>query len=791
MSLFRSDVMGYYHLVMPRENAWEILNSLGDLKTLQFVDLNAGDLAFNRPYSNHIKRCEDMEAKVAFLRKQMKRFNKEIVPCEDPNLFLAHHRDFIKARNRAAHTYIEEAETDLDERVAQLTTQIDTYDKIIEKNSRLKEYKKVLEKTRKYIGDNVSIRNSGDGPAQDLNIFVNNSRDLRFNYLAGVINTEDKERFRRILFRVTRGMTWTALEDIETDPKEEQADKNLAPDTKVNKTVFLIVYQGGAYDMMRGKLNKVCDSFSASKYAIPEDARNFTEKVKEIEEGLRDSKEILNNTRKHIENVLDFYSNGRSEEAEYSYIDDVLLFIAKEKAIYHNLNMLKLQNTIYHGSVWCPVAAASTVQTTLLNLKRENAGVAGCEFTDAPFPPGVNPPTFFRLNDVSAPYQEIVNTYGVPRYREINPALFAIATFPFMFGVMFGDIGHGGLLFIFGIYLTLKKDEIAKSKGLMAGLLPGRYVFLFQGFFAFYCGWIYNDFMAIPFDIFGTCYEEVEGSHYLQRIPGCTYPFGIDPGWGHTVNELTYLNSFKMKLAIVIGVVHMTFGIFLKGLNTVYFGQWTEFFFEFIPQLVFMTLTFGYMVALIFIKWSLPWQESLDTKYAPSIIAIFIKMALQPGTYPEDATPLYGGNDSGYISNLQFEFLIIAMICVPLILLPKPLMKFFSASHAQPQRPAPEIQQRLLANEESAPLNPEKKAAHSEKKEGHGSDDHDFGEVFVHQVIETIEFVLGCISNTASYLRLWALSLAHSQLAKVFFENTIGSAIISGNFFMVNCLKVV
>lgn len=105
---------------------------------------------------------------------------------------------------------------------------------------------------------------------------------------------------------------------------------------------------------------------------------------------------------------------------------------------------------------------------------------------------------------------------------------------------------------------------------------------------------------------------------------------------------------------------------------------------------------------------------------------------------------------------------MIALICVPIILLPKPIIAYFkggSGGHGHASNEDPTMRQRLLDDSQviEGKDNINSDQADEEHKEGEvqkkaaggagGHDDHDFGEIFVHQVIETIEFVLGKIGR--------------------------------------------
>ena len=75
-----------------------------------------------------------------------------------------------------------------------------------------------------------------------------------------------------------------------------------------------------------------------------------------------------------------------------------------------------------------------------------------------------DPPTYFHTSKVTSSFQEIVHAYGIARYREVNPTVFTIVTFPFLFAVMFGDMGHGFLMLLFALYMVGSEVSLGKQQ---------------------------------------------------------------------------------------------------------------------------------------------------------------------------------------------------------------------------------------------------------------------------------------------------------------------------------------
>lgn len=204
-------------------------------------------------------------------------------------------------------------------------------------------------------------------------------------------------------------------------------------------------------------------------------------------------------------------------------------------------------------------------------------------------------------------FQDIVDQYGVPTYQEANPALFTIVTFPFFFGMMFGDMGHGSIYMILGLILVMFKNCLRGTA--LEGLESMRYFILLCGFMATYCGLVYNEFFALPTQIFGSCYDlenrEMLYEKYMYKRTSfdCNVAFGTDPVWGVSRNKLTFVNNIKMKMSVIFGIAHMTMGILVKGTNCIYNGHWLEFFTEVIAGLAILLGLFGWMDALIIAKW--------------------------------------------------------------------------------------------------------------------------------------------------------------------------------------------
>lgn len=201
--------------------------------------------------------------------------------------------------------------------------------------------------------------------------------------------------------------------------------------------------------------------------------------------------------------------------------------------------------------------------------------------------------------------------------------------------------------------------------------------------------------------------------------------------------ELTELKCmrrrYKMKVSIVFGVAQMTLGLCCSLVNHIYYKDRRSIWFGFVPEVCFFLSIFGYLVFMIFAKWATDWVG--EAKRPPSLLNTLIAMFMSPGSYKEEDR-IFAGQE-----HVQLLLLLIAFISVPLLLLPKPILAYLDMKKKAAQ-PLPRSE--LDAVAEGSPAAGPSGEAEGEEQEGDG-----LADVVVHQVIHTIEFVLGSISNTA------------------------------------------
>lgn len=746
-SMFRSEEVCLVQLFLQSGSAYNCVSELGELGLVEFRDLNPNVNAFQRKFVGEIRRCEELEKTFTFLEQEIKRsrsppFNGPLpLPCPMPPAPQPRELITIEEESERLARELREVSRNRDSLRAQLTE--------------LCQYRAVLTKTH-------SVTSTQAPPPPQIiesQGLFDNRQDVRLSFVAGVVHPWKVPSFERLLWRACRG--YIIVDFREMDDRLEQTD---TVGDGVQWTVFLISYWG---DQIGQKVKKICDCFRTQTFIYPESSAEREDILQGLQTKIEDIKSVLSQTENFMQQVT---------TQAVAALPQWKVKVQKCKAVQTVLNLCSpsVTDKCLIAEAWCPTAKLPELQSALREGGRKSG--SGVDSFYNRLPSSTPPPTLFPLNSFTTGFQNIVDAYGVANYREVNPAVYTIITFPFLFAVMFGDVGHGLLMALAALWMVLEQNDPKlknNNNEIWRMMFGGRYLILLMGLFSIYTGAIYNECFSKGLTTFSSAWHVtpmfekniwnssvLAGNQYLSMDPNVSevfsspYPFGIDPIWGLANNKLTFLNSYKMKMSIIIGVIHMTFGVCLSFFNYWHFRQLSSVFFVLIPELFFMLCLFGYLVFMVIFKWIAYTPD--QSRIAPSILIHFIDMFLFMDN--ADNSPLFKGQ-----MVVQKILVVLALCSVPVLLFGKPICEYMTFK-----------KRRRHVDEDRRPLVGEDGSINTQTGEGEGraieSEEFDAADVFMHQAIHTIEYCLGCISNTASYLRLWALSLAHAQLSEVLWE---------------------
>jgi len=222
------------------------------------------------------------------------------------------------------------------------------------------------------------------------------------------------------------------------------------------------------------------------------------------------------------------------------------------------LNYMKVYEDI--GIIWGWVAQEDS-EKLIRELKRVDSRVE--VFLE--FPEGFDLesiPSHVKHNRWIKPFSKLVESFGHPSYEEIDPTLIMAFTFPAIFGMMFGDVGHGLLLVLIAAYLLRSRKKFSE-KNILSYFYEGAEVILFCGIWSIVFGFLFGSFF---------------GEHEV-----------IEPIW---FNPKTNLETMLL-FCVIVGAAHMSLGFLIKFVNEYRRGDKLKAFFN---SIVFVWVYWGFIL---------------------------------------------------------------------------------------------------------------------------------------------------------------------------------------------------
>jgi V-type H+-transporting ATPase subunit a len=456
---------------MSKDSAFDLMEVFGGLGIADFIDLNKQEQVYDLPFTKQIRRCNDIIRKIDYLIEVCESHGIQQKRIHNLTGFKEARTALREELGTSKYGIFDQLEKQCDQKEQFITQQTKSIKDMWHNYNYLIEYKEVLKKLSMFfLNQPVSISRlsgpfgadeevKGGRHGSDENLFgrvsgasveseedkqisvqLHHNKVLNLTSLAGIINRDEVQRIKRIVFRACRGNALIYTIPIDRQLKEYSGEELL-------KDVYIITFEEG--ESLRGKLTRICESFNTDNFQLP--TGNFNEKIQDVKNKIKETKHLItmttNEMRLYLEKVCklepkSFAALGVSRLCLYK------MFAEYDRSIYSNLNKFFPKKALFQGYLW------STKQSNeiLTRLDFEGHSLTEIQLEDC-YNHNIPPPTFFRTNVFLAPFQDIVNTYGIPIYKEANPAVFTIVTFPFLFGVMFGDIGHGGMVFLIAIFL--------------------------------------------------------------------------------------------------------------------------------------------------------------------------------------------------------------------------------------------------------------------------------------------------------------------------------------------------